>query len=170
MTAFHEARNKEVVSVVFISPTKGQLTLEAMFQDIVDFILQHPDDQYRLIVGTDSQLRESACFVTAIVIHRVGKGGKYYYTRDQENVGKSLRKRIFHEASRSLALASELSDRLSEADLASVEIEIHLDIGSRGDTRSIIKEVTGMVTGTGFPAYIKPEAYGASSVADRHTK
>jgi len=141
-----------------------------MFQDIVEFISQHPEDQYRLIVGTDSQLRESACFVTAIIVHRVGKGGRYYYTKSQENVGNSLRKRIFLEASRSLALASHLSDKLAEEGLNGIELEIHLDIGSRGDTRSIIKEVTGMVAGTGFPAYIKPEAFGASSVADRHTK
>ncbi|MGB4390477.1 MAG: ribonuclease H-like YkuK family protein, partial [Bacillota bacterium] len=68
------------------------------------------------------------------------------------------------------ALASQLSDRLAEEGLNGIELEIHLDIGSRGDTRSIIKEVAGMVSGTGFPAYIKPNAYGASSVADRHTK
>jgi predicted RNase H-related nuclease YkuK (DUF458 family) len=141
-----------------------------MFQDIVGFISQHPEDHYRLIVGTDSQLRENACFVTAVVVHRVGKGGRYYYTKDTENVGESLKKRIFIEASRSLALASQLSDRLAEEGLNGIELEIHLDIGSRGDTRSIIKEVAGMVSGTGFPAYIKPNAYGASSVADRHTK
>jgi len=141
-----------------------------MFQDIADFISQHPEDHYRLIVGTDSQLRENACFVTAVVVHRVGKGGRYYYTKDTENVGESLKKRIFIEASRSLALASQLSDRLAEEGLNGIELEIHLDIGSRGDTRSIIKEVAGMVSGTGFPAYIKPNAYGASSVADRHTK
>lgn len=156
--------------MVFTSPTKGQLTFESMFQDIVDFISQYPEDQYRLIVGTDSQLRESACFVTAVVVHRVGKGGRYYYTKDLEYVGSSLKKRIFHEASRSLTLASHLSDKLAEEGLNSIELEIHLDIGSRGDTRSIIKEVAGMVAGTGFPAYIKPDAYGATSVADRHTK
>lgn len=156
--------------MVFTSPTKGQLTFETMLQDIVDFISLYPEDHYRLIVGTDSQLRETACFVTAIVVHRIGKGGRYYYTRDQENVGTNLRKRIFHEASRSLALASHLSDRLAEEGLNAIEVEIHLDIGSKGDTRSIIKEVTGLVSGTGFPAYIKPDAYGATSVADRHTK
>ncbi|HPZ54875.1 MAG: ribonuclease H-like YkuK family protein [Bacillota bacterium] len=156
--------------MIFTSPTKGQLTFESMFQDIVGFISQHPEDHYRLIVGTDSQLRENACFVTAVVVHRVGKGGRYYYTKDTENVGESLKKRIFIEASRSLALASQLSDRLAEEGLNGIELEIHLDIGSRGDTRSIIKEVAGMVSGTGFPAYIKPNAYGASSVADRHTK
>ncbi|MGI6102214.1 MAG: ribonuclease H-like YkuK family protein, partial [Bacillota bacterium] len=76
--------------MIFTSPTKGQLTFESMFQDIADFISQHPEDHYRLIVGTDSQLRENACFVTAVVVHRVGKGGRYYYTKDTENVGESL--------------------------------------------------------------------------------
>jgi predicted RNase H-related nuclease YkuK (DUF458 family) len=33
----------------------------------------------------------------------------------------------------------------------------------------MIKEVVGMVTGNGFKARTKPESYGASNVADKHT-
>jgi len=32
----------------------------------------------------------------------------------------------------------------------------------------MISEVTGMVRGSGFEVKIKPDAYGASKVADRH--
>ena len=46
---------------------------------------------------------------------------------------------------------------------------IHGYFGERGDTREMIKEVVGMVTGNGFVAKTKPEAYGASYVADKHT-
>ena len=48
-------------------------------------------------------------------------------------------------------------------------LEIHIDVGEHGDTRDMIKEVVGMVTGNGFVAKTKPEAYGASYVADKHT-
>ena len=41
--------------------------------------------------------------------------------------------------------------------------------GEYGDTRDMIKEVVGMVTGNGYVAKTKPEAYGASYVADKHT-
>ena len=48
-------------------------------------------------------------------------------------------------------------------------LEIHVDIGEHGDTRDMIKEVVGMVTGNGFVAKTKPQAYAASYVADKHT-
>lgn len=58
----------------FISPTKGRLTFEEVFREIVEYASLYPDDKYRLIIGTDSQLRDSTCFVTALIVHREGKG------------------------------------------------------------------------------------------------
>jgi len=52
---------------------------------------------------------------------------------------------------------------------AKYDLEIHIDVGSLGPTRDMIKEVVGMVTGNGFVAKTKPEAWGASTVADKHT-
>ncbi|EKD86242.1 MAG: hypothetical protein ACD_37C00395G0001 [uncultured bacterium] len=54
-------------------------------------------------------------------------------------------------------------------DSPSYNLEIHIDVGEHGDTREMIKEVVGMVTGNGFVAKTKPNAYGASYVADKHT-
>ena len=51
-----------------------------------------------------------------------------------------------------------------------LDIEIHLDVGEQGKTKEIIREVVGMVTGSGFDAIIKPDSYGASKVADKFTK
>jgi predicted RNase H-related nuclease YkuK (DUF458 family) len=48
-------------------------------------------------------------------------------------------------------------------------LEIHVDVGEHGATREMIKEVVGMVTGNGFVAKTKPDAYAASYVADKHT-
>jgi len=48
-------------------------------------------------------------------------------------------------------------------------LEIHVDVGDHGQTRDMIKEVVGMVTGNGFVAKTKPQAYGATYVADKHT-
>ena len=33
-----------------------------------------------------------------------------------------------------------------------------------------VREVVGMVSGSGFAAVIKPDAYGATKVADKHSK
>ena len=82
---------------------------------------------------------------------------------------KSLRQRIFYEASLSLVLADQLCKCLKKHG-HDMKVEIHLDIGTHGDTKELVKEVTGMIMGSGFDAKIKPDACAASNVADRHTK
>lgn len=154
----------------FVSPTRGAMTFEEMFQDLTGFVASHPEDTYKLIVGTDSQLKEDTWFVTAIIIHRVGKGARYYYLKRRQQKLASLRQRIFYEASMSLNIAGKLAERLSRNGHAQLDVEIHLDIGRHGETRELIREVVGMISGSGFDAKIKPESYGASKVADKYTK
>ncbi|NLB74019.1 MAG: hypothetical protein GX795_08370 [Firmicutes bacterium] len=156
--------------MMFISPSKGKMSFDETFKDIVDYMQEIPGIPYRLIIGTDSQLREDACFVTAIVIHRVGKGGRYYYTKENERMGRSLKQRIFFEAAKSLGIASRLAEKLADNGYGDLNVEIHLDIGQNGETKDLIREIVGMVTGTGFEAKIKPDAYGATKVADKHSK
>jgi hypothetical protein len=45
---------------------------------------------------------------------------------------------------------------------------IHADIGENGQTKDMIREVIGLIRGNGFEPKIKPEAYVASTVADRY--
>ncbi|HHT43805.1 MAG TPA: hypothetical protein GX014_10465 [Firmicutes bacterium] len=153
----------------FISPTKGRLTFDEVFADVMEYASEKPEESYRLIVGTDSQIRDGTCFVTALIVHRKGKGGRFFYTRCYEDHVRSLRQRIFYEASLSLSVASRLAEKLSESG-HELDMEIHLDVGTNGATKSLVKEVVGMVNGSGFLCRIKPESYGASSVADRYTK
>ncbi|NLK08557.1 MAG: hypothetical protein GX316_07645 [Firmicutes bacterium] len=155
----------------FISPSKGRLSFDEVFYDMMQYIHESPDFEYKVIIGTDSQYsQENTCFVTAIIVHRLGKGGRYYYTRNCEFIGRSLRQRIFYETSRSLALASWVAERLAENGHADLNVEIHLDVGVNGKTKGLIREVTGMVIGSGFDARIKPNSFGASKVADKFTK
>ncbi len=153
----------------FISPTKGRLSLDEVFAEILEYIFRFPEDNYRLIIGTDSQLRETTCFVTALIVHRQGKGGRYFYTRKYDQHARSLRQRIFYEASLSLSVASLFTEKLAEFG-SEFNMEIHLDVGNNGATKTLVKEVVGMVNGSGYLCRIKPESYGASSVADRYTK
>jgi len=48
-------------------------------------------------------------------------------------------------------------------------VEIHLDVGKNGATRSLVKEVIKMIVGSGYIAVTKPDSFGATKVADRHT-
>lgn len=154
----------------YVSPSRGRLHFDQMFSDITEYIDGDTDSEYDVIVGTDSQLADETCFVTAVIVHRRGKGARYYYTRARERVNRSLRQRIFYEASLSLNLAGKLAECLAENGYADLNVEIHLDVGENGKTRDLIREVVGMVVGSGFDARIKPDSFGASTVADKYTK
>ncbi len=63
-----------------------------------------------------------------------------------------------------------MAEKLAENGYADLNVEIHLDVGENGQTRDLIREVVGMVVGSGFDARIKPDSYGAMTVADKYTK
>ena len=159
----------------FISPTKGVLSTKKMISEIADFVDEEPASFYRLVIGTDSQERRAngtseVNYVTAIVIHRKGKGASYFWRNERKN-GKTqvLRDKIYTETLMSLEIAQEIVPELRQAVTpAKYDLEIHIDVGPLGPTREMIREVVGMVSGNGFTAKTKPESWGASTVADKH--
>jgi predicted RNase H-related nuclease YkuK (DUF458 family) len=154
----------------FNSPTHGPLDFNGVVKKIADYMEEEPDHKYRVVIGTDSQVhnRKETDFVTALIVHRLGSGGVYFWRRGKVEHPQSLRERIYEEATRSMAVAQDFlkafKDKVLEYDL-----EIHVDVGRLGETRVLISEVVGMIRGSGFKVKIKPEAYGAATVADRHT-
>lgn len=156
--------------MIFVSPTKGNLTLEEVAQEICNYVrVLHPGE-YRIVIGSDSQSSTFTCFVTAVVIYTIGKGAQYFYCKHNHRLMSGLRHRIIYETSLSLDLAFRLQELLSAKGVQQTRLEIHLDIGTQGKTRELINEATGMVVGNGFVAKIKPEAFGAYTVANRYTK
>lgn len=164
------------MSLTFTSPTDGICELSAVIQTIQQFLSADDQSHYRLVIGTDSHERKIggkkvANFVTAVVMHRVGKGGRYFWRNGRHEKVNSLRHKIFTETSLSLETASILVPELNKA-LASKknwELEIHIDVGTVGDTREMIREVVNMVIGNGYKARTKPESFAASTVADKYT-
>lgn len=156
---------------MFHSPTYGNVTLEEIRNYILLFFKEELKDQYRIIVGTDSQHHPShgVDFVTAIVIHRKGHGGIYFWRRLVQKKKYVLRQRMYEEASLSLQLAEQLLLLFENYRISRYNIEIHVDIGHSGDTREMIAEIVGMIRGSGYEVKIKPESYGASKVADKYT-
>lgn len=146
-----------------------------MVEEVALFVSQEPSSFYRLVIGTDSQSKKingksEIDFVTAVVVHRKGKGARYFWRREKQIKPAVLREKIYTETLISLQIAQELVPSLREAISAvKYDFEIHIDVGSLGPTRDLIKEVVGMVNGSGYTAKTKPESWGASSVADKHT-
>lgn len=161
---------KVVTETLFHSPSLGPLTFSETLVKAFDY-LTRDGYTYRLIVGTDSApgSGEHTEYITALVVHRIGAGGIYFWQKTVTERAKSLRERIYGEALLSLDLAKILVDKLLEANLIDLDLEIHVDVGKVGETRDIITEVVGMVRGNGFEVKTKPESFGASKVADRHT-
>lgn len=159
----------------FVSPTKGKMTIEKMVDELVAFMGEEPDYFYRLVIGTDSKTgkpdpKRAVDFVTAVVIHRKGKGGRYFWQKNKVDKIGSLRDKIYTETLFSIRLAEKLvPDLTKKLNGERYRLEIHIDVGDVGPTREMIKEVVGMVNGNGFTAKTKPESYGAFVVADKHT-
>jgi predicted RNase H-related nuclease YkuK (DUF458 family) len=160
---------------LFTSPTSGKMALDEVVSEITRFLHEEPESSYRVVIGTDSQDRRTngvkfTNFVTAIVVHRIGKGGRYFWRNGHARHMNSLRQKIHTETLRSIEVAQIVVPKLNAKlnGKENWEIEIHIDVGRSGDTREMIKEVVGMVIGNGYTAKTKPESYGASAVADKH--
>jgi len=161
--------------VFFNNPTLGRQSLERVALEVANFIKSDPQYFYHLVVGTDSQdhTGNGSSFlnlVSAIVIYKEGRGGRYFWHKEKLPVSRSLREKIYKETLTSLDLAQKLLPLLRQKlNGDEYDLEIHIDVGNAGQTRDMIKEVVAMVGGNGFKAKTKPESYGASSVADKYT-
>lgn len=154
----------------FKSPTHGQLDFDKVLEKLLEYVGSEPAMEYELIIGTDSMPAGSdAEFVSAIVVHRKNRGGIYFWSKRHETELHTLRQRIFQEALHSLKLAGQLIERLKFLNIVDFNLTIHVDVGPNGATKKMMHEIVGMIKGNGFAVKTKPESYGASSVADRHT-
>jgi len=152
------------------SPTLGKLSFQEVVDEVLAMMSASPDDQYEVVVGTDSQTYcDQVEYVSAIVVHRVGRGGRYFWRRMDDHRPISLRERIYREAWLSYETAEALIGALKDRGVCQFQLEIHVDIGRNGRTRDLVEEVVGMILGVGFRVRTKPEAYAASAVADRYT-
>lgn len=144
------------------------------------FIKANPDCMYRLAVGTDSQVKgKHICFATGIHIHRIGRGAWCCVSKRIESKRYiSLKEKISRETSMTYEIAYMLSEQLFDAiyDFSTeyknfdCKLEAHIDIGTKGETRMLIREMVGYFEGSGIAAKIKPDAFVASSYANRHSK
>ncbi len=163
-------------TLYFNSPTRGRLSFEEVVSSIISFMREEPDFSYRLIIGTDSREHwkgsSTQVFVTALIIHRVGLGGRYFWRKTFRKGTRNIREKIYAEAMLSLEVSQQflqIFNSLFKDELSDYKIEIHIDVGNNGPTRHLIRELVGMIESFGFIACVKPESFGASRVAHRHT-
>jgi uncharacterized protein len=167
-------------STVFRSLKQENLNFEQVCREIINFIKADADSSYRISVGTDSQVGSNTVFVSCIHIHRIGKGAiGFLHKCEMTRPVKNLREKIYLETCASLQLAYMFDEtrmkRIYQAvgsggTSLEVTFEFHIDIGRKGQTKTLINEMVGMVKGLNFIPKIKPDSYCASSFADKYTK
>ena len=153
-----------------ISPSLGRMSLDTVMTNIKHYIEEEPEAHYKMIIGSDSQTTHgTTLFVTAFIVQRLGKGSRFFYQKEKHKPIADLRHRIYKETDLSLTFIDHLNQHGIADIISQWPIEVHIDIGHEGETRQLIQEVVGWVTAIGYVAKIKPNSFGASSVADRFT-
>ena len=160
----------------FYNPTRGSLSLPGVMQEMVSYMEERQEKTYEVIVGCDSSAVIEPTFPLVVVILRKGEGGRFFLQRVKyPNSRKfhNLHDRILEEVLLSCQLALHLRSEFKEKVIQeNPELKydfqyIHADVGQRGPTKDMIREVTGLIRGNGFEPKIKPESFASSTVADR---
>ena len=166
---------EKILNGYFFNPTKGKLNLKGVIDEVFNYISEKPEKFYDIIVGCDSSSGEDPHFPLALVILRVGEGGRFFLKKINYKERKfyNWKTRILEEVFLSCKLALYLRENF-EKKLKDLNGNfryqfryIHADVGENGRTKDMIKEVIGLIKGNGFEPKIKPESFAASTVADR---
>jgi predicted RNase H-related nuclease YkuK (DUF458 family) len=123
-------------------------------------------------IGTDAQKSSKRMeFVTVACVLNPGKGGRVFYTRRFERKNISLYEKLSTETWLSLDLAIRMHEIFGLA-VVQEQIWVHVDANpdERYDSSDYVKQLAGMVAGSGFPVLVKPNAWCASHVADYAVK
>lgn len=150
------------------SPTKGEMTLTEVVEDIKNYI-KESSVPVEIVVGTDSQNTDQTKFVVVLAMYRFGQGGRFFYHVEKTKLVKDLRTKIYQETQMTLNFAEKLTTEMIEQDVLH-NIIIHCDLGTVGKTKDLIAEIKGWVVGEGYEVYIKPECYAACAIANMLTK
>jgi len=135
----------------------------------------------KVSVGTDSQKGGgpgSYKFATVILITTtedlggvtVGRGGMIvaatYYNVFKQRAKELVNERMVYEVGKSVEVAYEIAPLL---DLYEIPLEIHADINPdpAHDSNKALQEAVGYILGMGYSFKVKPEAWAASTAADK---
>lgn len=143
------------------------------FEEIIKIVEDHSKKNGIIYIGSDSFLQKKQCiFSTAICLHKAeGQiGGRYFVKRNKFNASKfsTLMVRIMAEVQNSIDVGMKLLHHCPQ-----IKIELHLDVSSSSKNTKTSKfsdTLIGYAMGSGFDCKIKPQAFAASSIADKHSK
>lgn len=163
------------MAYMFRSSLGIEFDIPSVVKEILRYMREDTRREYKIIIGSDSMgfQNKMADFVTAVVVHRVGNGGRYFWRRIELGKFYTLRDRIIQEVLLSLEIAELVLKEIQESEhsypIPRWSFEIHADVGMNGPTNTLIQEVVGMIRASNYEVKTKPESYAASHVADMYT-
>lgn len=153
------------------SDDQTYLTFNEALKQAITYINEDTESEYDVIVGSDSLWRPwHTVFATVFAVHRKGKGARFWYVRSKEKFPRSIPVRLMREASDSVELMQALYNSEIMLLVPEENFSVHCDVGSKGESRCVINEIVGYVTGQGLKCEYKPFASIGSIVADKITK
>jgi predicted RNase H-related nuclease YkuK (DUF458 family) len=142
------------------------------FEEILEIIKEHSDEEGTIYIGSDSMIQKRKCvFCTAIcLLGDTKQSNRYFIRRTKTNSEefKTLLQRIMTEVQNSIDMGMKILELYPEA-----KIELHLDVSNtnkESKTSKFADMLVGYAKGSGFDCKIKPEAFAAYCVADKHSK
>lgn len=177
-------RELGLMDFTFQNLQERNMSFVDVFNRIKKFMERDPRGNYRLIVGTDSQVHATYVrFITGVVIYREGKGAWACIRRHVEprRIG-NLHERISYETSLTEQVISMFTEERKTELInivlpyvyrgSSFTMEGHIDIGAgnRNKTRVFVNEMVNRMRSVGVEPKIKPESFVASGYANRYTK
>jgi len=156
-------------------------------EKLVDYLEKLLDEQLeknrtlKVSIGTDSQKLNKTLykFATVVLITTtedlgggviVGRGGMiiastYYHAFKQTNK-ELVNERMVFEVGKSVEVAYEIAPLL---DLYDIPLEIHADINPdpNHESNKALQQAVGYILGMGYEFKVKPDAWAASSAADK---
>jgi hypothetical protein len=142
---------------------------------IKDYLTINKDKEYSIAIGTDSQRSRKGrklAFVTAICLREIGHGGHIISSLTKPYNSKiDDRFRLWQEVECTMAVANYLRDE-GVFELFRNVVEFHVDCNPKDSefSNAIYAPAQGYVNSMGFRFVSKPDAYAASTVADKIVK
>tara|TARA_R110000824_G_scaffold148920_6_gene318916 strand:- start:3831 stop:4313 length:483 start_codon:yes stop_codon:yes gene_type:complete len=143
------------------------------FSEVVNIVKEHAERNGKVTIGTDSATKKAICqFATSICLVSADDqvGGRFFVKKTKYKSKKfaTIHQRITLEVTRSIGTGLKILKQLPFC-----PIELHLDVSGveKGTkTSKLSTALMGYANGSGFECKIKPEAYAATSVANRYSK
>ena len=171
-------RRERRVRKMYQSATYGNLELVQIPEKIRNYYekMKHYETPFKVTIGSDSQNFDTLKVVNVVAVICEGHGGIFFYEVTRLPRTNDVRQKLTTETNESLQVALKLTeifeDNAYEELRNNISLAIHIDAGWNpdGKTKDLIPGLVGWIKACGIEASVKPEAYVASTIADKISK